>query len=100
MCRLVSYDVASCKAVISADGASLAVDTRLLEPFGFQLHSLMQFIGEIDLDEDRVPQLVARVARCVDGLDLRLYDESLAVWRQFIEMQQGGAGDEEAGLED
>jgi hypothetical protein len=51
----------------------------------------MQFIGEVDArgGGDSVDGggarvvLRARVARCVDGLDLALYEEALAVRRQF-----------------
>ena len=51
----------------------------------------MQFIGEVDAHSGgesgdgggaRVV-LRARVSRCVDGLDIALYEEALAVRRQF-----------------
>ena len=58
-----------------------------------QVGSLMQFIGEVDVRgaagaaaaDDAAPRLVvrARVARCVDGMDLSLYEEALSVRRQF-----------------
>ncbi len=36
--------------------------------------------------------MVARVARCVDGLDVALYEQALAVRRQFeASEQQAGA---------
>jgi hypothetical protein len=56
-----------------------------------QENSLMQFIGEVDAHSGgesgdgsgaRVV-LRARVSRCVDGLDVALYEEALAVRRQF-----------------
>jgi hypothetical protein len=49
----------------------------------------MQFIGELDArgggdaEQAARPVLRARVARCVDGLDLALYEEALTVRRQF-----------------
>lgn len=42
----------------------------------------MQFIGEVDVRQDRVV-LAARVARCVDGLDMDLYQQAVALRRDF-----------------
>jgi len=47
-----------------------------------QPRSLMQFIGEVDVRQDRVV-LAARVARCVDGLDMDLYQQAVALRRDF-----------------
>ncbi|XP_041373570.1 CST complex subunit TEN1-like [Gigantopelta aegis] len=67
---------------------SLIVDTSLIEPFCAKLGSLFQFIGEVDcLSEDCDMKLTARVVRCVDGLDLVMYEKALAVQRQYLEQR-------------
>ena len=54
----------------------------------------MQFIGEVDARAPGGGVLVrARVARCVDGLDVPLYEEALKVRRKFEAAQSAdGAG--------
>ena len=63
---------------------------------GAQPSALLQFIGELDsrdgAGEARArPLLRARVARRVDGLDLALYEQALAVRRRVFEAQGQGA---------
>ena len=54
--------------------------------------ALLQFIGELDsrdgAGEARRPVVRARVARRVDGLDLALYEQALAVRRRVFDTQQ------------
>ena len=77
---LTSFDPDRNRAWITADGVSLSIDTEYLTPFSHRLQSLYMFIGELHFyGEDVV--LKARVASCVDGLDLKLY-------RQVIEQRR------------
>ena len=112
---LTTYDAASGVAVIVHHDCQLAVDTSLASPvvayearaetrFPFfptltrcdaQPSALLQFIGELDsrdgAGETRArPVLRARVARRVDGLDLALYEQALAVRRRVFEAQTQG----------
>ena len=61
-----------------------------------QPSALLQFIGELDSRDGAGelharPVLRARVARRVDGLDLALYEQALAVRRRVFEAQAQGA---------
>ena len=86
MYRLVHYSAVTSTAILAGNhGERLQLSTRLLEPFAFHLHSLVQVIGEGEVTNDAVLVIVPRVARCVDGLDMRLHDETLTVWREFLE---------------
>ncbi|XP_065177423.1 CST complex subunit TEN1-like [Sycon ciliatum] len=87
--KLVQLNPVSSTAVLSgSDGSRLTVSTRLVEPFPYRLHSLIQLIGEMEVTGGGECVIVPRVARCVDGLDVRLHNEALGVWRQFLEKQQ------------
>ena len=80
-----SYDPEARRARVTMADASLWVDLRrasCADPP--RVGSLFQYIGELDAargagpdpDEPR-PVLRARVARCVDGLDVGVYDIAL-----------------------
>mmetsp|Transcript_27038 Transcript_27038/g.46618 ORF Transcript_27038/g.46618 Transcript_27038/m.46618 type:complete len:114 (+) Transcript_27038:174-515(+) len=60
--------------------ALLFVNTSLLDNVSFREGSLYQFIGEISSDL----LLCARVSRCVDGMDLALYEKAVDIRRQFL----------------
>ena len=81
---LESFDPDASRGVIAMDGASLAVDVSLVP--GADPHrvgSMYQYIGEVDIrGADRT--LKARVARCVDGLDIEVYKRALQVRRKFL----------------
>ena len=81
---LESFDPDASRGVIAMDGASLAVDVSLVP--GADPHrvgSMYQYIGEVDVrGADRT--LRARVARCVDGLDVEVYKRALQVRRKFL----------------
>ena len=63
----MSYDAAAASATIALDGAS---------------------IGEVDgRGPDGKPCLRARVARCVDGLDLKLYGRALHERNKFLNIK-------------
>ncbi|ESO90660.1 hypothetical protein LOTGIDRAFT_123095, partial [Lottia gigantea] len=64
---------------------SLLINTRLVEPFSAKLGSLFQFIGELDAPTGSLDvSLVARVVRCVDGLDMTLYHQAIHAQRQYL----------------
>ncbi|EEH53082.1 uncharacterized protein MICPUCDRAFT_42601 [Micromonas pusilla CCMP1545] len=80
--RLESYDPATCRGRIEHDGATLAVDASVVPSADApRIGSLYQYIGELDCagagggPDPTAPRPVlrARVARCVDGLDVRVY---------------------------
>jgi len=81
---LESFDPDASHAKIAMDGVSLAVDVSLVP--GADPHrvgSLYQYIGELDVrGTDKT--LRARVARCVDGLDVEVYKRALQVRRKFL----------------
>ena len=64
------------------------MSTSLIEPFCAKLGSLFQFIGEVDCVSERHDlKLIARVVRCVDGIDLVMYEKALTVQRQYLEQR-------------
>ena len=87
--RLVAYDAAAASATIELDGASIAVDVaNVPAPDPHKIGSLYQYIGEVDgRGPDGTPCLRARVARCVDGLDLKLYGRALHERNKFLNIK-------------
>ena len=87
--RLVAYDAAAASATIALDGASIAVDVaNVPAPDPHKIDSLYQYIGEVDgRGPDGTPCLRARVARCVDGLDLKLYGRALHERNKFLNIK-------------
>lgn len=57
-------------------GSTLVIDSKLIEPFPFRQRVLYQFIGEVRLEPQGQVILRAYVYRCVEGLDLKLYEQS------------------------
>lgn len=85
----MSYDAAAARATIALDGASILVDVaNVPSPDPHRIDSLYQYIGEIDGGGGDggggAPRLRARVARCVDGLDLKLYARALRERNRFL----------------
>lgn len=65
----------------------LRVKTELLPLGVLQSNSLYQFFGEIQPsseDDDGNVTLQAKIARCVDGIDVNLYYEAIKLQRQFF----------------
>ncbi|KAJ1980669.1 hypothetical protein H4R35_001038 [Dimargaris xerosporica] len=91
---LKHYDASTDLAIIE-QGGRMAVDTRLLGPFAYPLQSAVMFIGEVEAAQHEqshpelqsltlpLPILRARIARCVDGLDLHLYKSAIQIKRTF-----------------
>ena len=75
---------------ISHDSSVLWVDIALVAVAGMAEHSLVQFIGQINPGSEKIAvatmpyYLQAKVARLVDGLDMRLYEEALKARRAFL----------------
>ncbi|CAA6663418.1 unnamed protein product [Spirodela intermedia] len=86
---LQSYSVETARAVIADGASSLVVNTRHLSGITFRVGCLYQFIGELLLCPNADTNLLARVGRNVDGMDLHLYHQSLLVLRQF-EVERAG----------
>ncbi|KAK6173815.1 hypothetical protein SNE40_017208 [Patella caerulea] len=85
--RLERHNTESSTAVLvdPRSNKSLLIDTRLIEPFPEKLGSLFQFIGELEgVDRSLDVTLRARVVRCVDGLDLALYNQAIKAQREFL----------------
>jgi len=87
-------------------GAQVLVDTALIPELAFAVDSLYQVIGELHppAQEDgpqpqlQPPVLRARVARCVDGMDVALYEQAVRIRRSFLQktgLSVGGGNEEE-----
>ncbi|KAL6058395.1 hypothetical protein QOT17_014882 [Balamuthia mandrillaris] len=85
MGTVVEFDVGRNRATLEYNGYTLPVDTSLLSQIPFHTGSLYQLIGEL---QNAPPYtLQVRVVRNVDGLDTRLYEETLKLRRQFEQEQ-------------
>ncbi|KAK7477513.1 hypothetical protein BaRGS_00031198 [Batillaria attramentaria] len=87
--RLDEHDVETCQATLvdPKTQKQLQVDTSLVEPFPAKVGSLFQLIGEVMDNRDKDGAglvLQARVVRCVDGLDLVMYERALSSQREFM----------------
>eukprot|EP01105_Mastigella_eilhardi_P026746 TRINITY_DN7872_c0_g1_i2.p2 TRINITY_DN7872_c0_g1~~TRINITY_DN7872_c0_g1_i2.p2 ORF type:complete len:138 (+),score=56.24 TRINITY_DN7872_c0_g1_i2:3-416(+) len=69
--------------------AQLRVDYSDISAFNFAPPALLQVVGELRRDGDAVV-LGARVVRSVDGMDVGLYKEALALRRRFLQAQEVG----------
>ena len=87
--RLDAYDATAARATITFDKARMVVDVSKV-PGGdpHRVGSLYQYIGEVDSRGDDggadEPVLRARVARCVDGLDVKVYNLALHERTKFL----------------
>ncbi|XP_038062460.1 CST complex subunit TEN1-like [Patiria miniata] len=88
LARLQSYDCIKQQAVVCNVERNcnhqLLIDTRLVEPFHARAGSVFQFLGEIDYGENAQIILRARVVRCVDGVDVAMYNKALDAQRRFF----------------
>ena len=89
---LESYDPVAARARVGVDGESLWVDvSKVSGADPHRVGSLYQYIGELDAavgggpdPTEPKPVLRARVARCVDGLDLLVYHKALETRNKFL----------------
>ena len=70
------------RLTIAHAGASLAVDTSLLDEVAVRLDELIQFIGEVDVGPPM--NLRARVMLHIDDLDVDTFDRALRRNRDFL----------------
>ena len=89
--RLQTHDFEQCRAVITdlTSKHSVTIDTRLIEPFQATTGVTFQFIGEMHPSDTSDKMLLqARVVRCVEGLDLSLYERAIDIQRRYLEQRQ------------
>ncbi|XP_041469886.1 CST complex subunit TEN1-like [Lytechinus variegatus] len=90
MGKLTQYDAVKQLAVIQASERNathrLHVNTRLIEPFQSRIGSMFQFIGEMpsEIKSESDMVLLARVVRCVDGIDVTMYYNACDVQRNYL----------------
>jgi CST complex subunit TEN1 len=80
---LTAYDALQNRAVIEYKNAHITIDTSFLDVFQHKINALFQFIGEIEKDDRLGVILKARVIRCVEGLDVNLWEQALELRRKF-----------------
>ena len=69
---------------ITDGGQELCVGSSLVEPMAFRKGSLYQFIGEMQtLGNSLILQ--ARIATCIDGMDMDLFSQALDVRREYLQ---------------
>ena len=79
----MAHDITSSQLKVCQDGCELIIDTSLVEPMAFNRGSLYQFIGEIDINEKMI--LRARIACCIDGMDMELFNQALDIRRKYLQ---------------
>lgn len=66
----------------------MCVDTSLAEPLEGSVGSLFQVIGEVEREDGGDTPIVrvrARVMRCVDGMDLLMYNRALRNQQKYFQ---------------
>jgi len=61
----------------------LVVDTSLVEPMAFNRGCMYHFIGEVNIGEKIT--LRARIACCIDGMDMDLFNQALDIRRKYLQ---------------
>lgn len=82
-CRAVAHDITKSQVQIAADGVQILIDTSLVEPMAFNIGSTYNFIGEMSCHGKLI--LRARIACCIDGMDMDLFDKALDVRRKYLQ---------------
>jgi hypothetical protein len=83
---VVSVDIEGPSCVITHRGHGLVVNLGLVRETrfaGLKCGARFLFIGELGRDESDRPWLDARIARCVDGTDMELYERAVLQVRAF-----------------
>jgi len=85
---VTEYDPGRAQCFIVHGNHKLVVDLKLVLPQNMSNDALFQFIGELCLPEQEnsssVLILRARIAKNVDGMDIKLYEELLLARRRFL----------------
>lgn len=79
----MTHDITNSQLKICADGCEMLIDTSLVEPMAFNRGSMYQFIGEIHANEKLT--LRARIACCIDGMDMELFNQALDIRRKYLQ---------------
>ena len=83
-CSIREFDASRSEVVLSEGAESLVVSISDLPlQMAFATGSLFTFIGPLEARGGRLV-LRARVGRCVDGLDLKLFRQALTLRRQML----------------
>ncbi|XP_052672692.1 CST complex subunit TEN1-like [Crassostrea angulata] len=86
--RLIQHDCINRQATLCdpQTSASLCVDTSLTEPLEGSVGSLFQVIGEVEREDGGdTPIVRARIMRCVDGMDLLMYNRALRNQQKYFQ---------------
>ncbi|XP_033641200.1 CST complex subunit TEN1-like [Asterias rubens] len=91
--KLDTYDCVKQRATLCSidrqHNQRFLLDTRFIEPFHARPGSVFQFIGELDsASSNHQPILRARVVRCVDGMDVAMYNKALDAQRKFFKSRE------------
>ena len=78
----MAHDLIKSQLKVCEDGCEIIIDTSLVEPMAFNRGSMYQFIGEINVDEKLTLQ--ARIATCIDGMDMELFNQALEIRRKYL----------------
>lgn len=81
--RAKAHDISTSELKVCEDGCELVIDTSLVEPMAFNRGSLYQFIGEVNMNEKIT--LRARIACCIDGMDMDLFNQALDIRRKYLQ---------------
>ena len=79
----MDHDITKSQLKVCNEGCELIIDTSFVEPMAFNRGSLYQFIGEVDINEKMV--LRARIATCIDGMDMELFNQALDIRRKYLQ---------------
>ena len=61
----------------------MLIDTSLVEPMAFNRGSMYHFIGEVHVQGKLT--LRARIAGCIDGMDMELFNQALDIRRKYLQ---------------
>ena len=78
----MAHDITNSRLKVCEDGCEIIIDTSLVEPMAFNRGSMYQFIGEISVEKNLTLQ--ARIATCIDGMDMKLFNQALEIRRKYL----------------
>ncbi|XP_061188212.1 uncharacterized protein LOC133196320 [Saccostrea echinata] len=83
--RLTHHNCVKRQATLTDPQTSsfVCIDTTLAEPLEGTVGSLFQAIGQFEPSQDG-PVIKASIMRCVDGLDLPMYNRVLEIQQQYL----------------
>lgn len=81
--RALTHNIARSQLKVCDEGIELIIDTSFVEPTAFNRGSLYQFIGEVYVSENII--LRARIATCIDGMDMNLFNQALDIRRKYLQ---------------